>query len=100
MGVFLQSGSRTLFYNGGTVCPGKAPQGPAQLDTVRPEWSALIFLCLFSAQETGFRDFPGGTLFGSLSSNPGRAGPIPGWGAKIPPASWPKKPKCRTEAVL
>ena len=27
-------------------------------------------------------------------------GSIPGWEAKIPHASWPKKAKCKTEAVL
>ena len=87
MGVFLQSRSRKFFYNGGAVCPGEAPQGPARLDTVPPEVSAVIFLRLFSTQETGFRDFPGGSVVGSPSSNPGRGGPIPGWGAEIPPAS-------------
>ena len=85
----------------GAVCPGKAPEGPARLDTVPPEVSAVIFLHLFSTQETGFRDFPGGPVVGTSSSNPGLVGPIPGWGAEIPPASWPKKkPKCKTEAIL
>ena len=30
----------------------------------------------------------------------GGAGSIPGQGAKIPHASWPKKPKHKTEAIL
>ena len=33
-------------------------------------------------------------------SNTGGAGLIPGQGAKIPHASWPKKPKYKTEAIL
>ena len=33
-------------------------------------------------------------------SNVGGADLIPGWGVKIPHASWPKKPKHKTEAIL
>ena len=36
------------------------------------------------------RDFPGGPVFKTLPSNAGGAGSIPGQGAKIPHASWPK----------
>ena len=36
-------------------------------------------------------DFPGGPVVKTLSSDAGGTGPIPGWGAKIPHASWPKK---------
>ena len=36
------------------------------------------------------RDFPGGPVVKTLPSNAGGAGPIPGWGAKIPHALWPK----------
>ena len=35
-------------------------------------------------------DFPGGPVVKTLSSNAGGAGSIPGRGAKIPHASWPK----------
>ena len=35
-------------------------------------------------------DFPGGPVVKTLPSNAGGAGLIPGWGAKIPRASWPK----------
>ena len=35
-------------------------------------------------------DFPGGPVVKTLSSDAGGTGPIPGWGAKIPHASWPK----------
>ena len=36
------------------------------------------------------RDFPGGPVIKTSPSNAGDAGSIPGWGAKIPHASWPK----------
>ena len=35
-------------------------------------------------------DFPGGPVVKTLPSNAGGAGSIPGQGAKIPHASWPK----------
>ena len=37
-----------------------------------------------------FWDFPGGSVVRTLPSNAGVAGLIPGWGAKIPRALWPK----------
>ena len=36
-----------------------------------------------------FCHFPGGPVVTTSSSNAGGAGLIPGWGAKIPHASWP-----------
>ena len=45
-------------------------------------------------------DFPGGPVVKTLPSSAGGAGSIPGGGARIPHASWPKKPKCKTEAIL
>ena len=36
-------------------------------------------------------DFPGGPVVKTSPSNEGGAGSIPGQGAKIPHASWPKK---------
>ena len=36
------------------------------------------------------RDFPGSPVVRTLPSNAGGAGSIPGQGAKIPHASWPK----------
>ena len=36
------------------------------------------------------RDFPGGPVVKTSPSNAGGTGSIPGWGAKIPHASWPK----------
>ena len=35
-------------------------------------------------------DLPGGTAIKTLSSNARDVGLIPGWGARIPHASWPK----------
>ena len=46
------------------------------------------------------RDFPGSPGVGTLPSNAGGAGSVPGRGARIPHASWPKKPKHKTEAIL
>ena len=43
-------------------------------------------------------DFPGGPVVKTSPCNIGGAGLIPGWGAKIPGASWPKKHK--TEIIL
>ena len=37
------------------------------------------------------RDFPGGPVVKTLLSNAGGVGSMPGQGAKIPLASWPKK---------
>ena len=39
------------------------------------------------------RDFPGGPVDKTSSTNAGGAGSIPRWGAKIPHASWLKKPE-------
>ena len=36
------------------------------------------------------RDFPGGPVVKTQSSRAGGLGLIPGWGAKIPHAQWPK----------
>ena len=41
----------------------------------------------------GNRDFPGGPVVGTLPSNAGGAGSIPGRGAGIPHASCPKNQK-------
>ena len=38
-------------------------------------------------------DFPDGPVVKASPSNARGEGLIPGWGAKIPPTSWPKKPK-------
>ena len=47
-------------------------------------------------------DFPGSPMIQTLPSSAGGAGSIPGWGAKIPHASWLKnqnKKKSKTEAI-
>ena len=41
--------------------------------------------------ETDHVHFPGSAVVGNLPSKAGGAGSIPGGGAKIPRASWPKK---------
>ena len=47
------------------------------------------------------RDFPGGPVVKTSPANAGSASSIPGRGAKIPDALWPKKPKKhKTEAIL
>ena len=46
------------------------------------------------------RDFPGGPVVKTLPSSTGVVGLIPGQGAKMPHASWPKRPKHKTEAIL
>ena len=40
-------------------------------------------------EQTG--DFVGGPVVETLTSNARGEGLIPGWGAKLPHASWPKK---------
>ena len=46
------------------------------------------------------RAFPGSPGIKTLPSNPGTVGLIPGQGAKIPHASWPKKTEHKTKAIL
>ena len=46
------------------------------------------------------RTSPGGPVVKTSLSNAGGAGLIHGWEAKIPHASWSKKPKYKTEAIL
>ena len=48
----------------------------------------------------GIWDFPGTPVVKTSSSIAGGVGLIPGWGAKIPHASWPKTKKYKTEAIL
>ena len=40
-------------------------------------------------------DFPGGAVVRTSPSNAGVAGSIPGWGAKMEHASWPKQQSIR-----
>ena len=46
------------------------------------------------------QNFPDDPVVKTLPSNAGGVGSIPGWGAKIPHASWPKKPGHKIEAIL
>ena len=50
----------------------------------------LLFSSRKCVREKG-RDFPASPVIKTLPSNAGGMGSIPGLGAKIPPASWPKK---------
>ena len=43
------------------------------------------------------RDFPGSPMVKTLPSNAGGVGLIPGWGAKIPQASLPRKQNIKQE---
>ena len=59
--------------------------------------NAVLSLCLDSLTmsqprhvKTQPEDFPGGPVVKTSPSNVGDAGSIPGWGVKIPHASWPK----------
>ena len=45
-------------------------------------------------------DFPGGPVVKTSPSNSGHMSFIPDWRVKIPHASWPKKPKHKTEAIF
>ena len=45
--------------------------------------------------EAALRDFPGGPVVKTSPSNAGDAGLIPGGGAQIPCASWPKNKKVK-----
>ena len=46
------------------------------------------------------KDSPGGPVVNTSPSSAGHVGSIPGRGAKIPHALWPKKPKHKTEGML
>ena len=57
--------------------------GGQDLDTLKGQ-------CFMLDRKRTQRDFPGGPVVKTSPSNAGDAGLIPGWGAKIPHASWPK----------
>ena len=50
-----------------------------------------------NSQNLTVRDFPGGPLVDTSSSHARGAGLIPGQGAKIPHALWPKNQKTKTK---
>ena len=45
-------------------------------------------------------DFLGGPVVETLTSNARGEGLIPGWGPKLPHASWPKKQNIKAETIL
>ena len=61
--------------------------------TQRSCQQALEVAGLLVFKEVLWEDFPGGPVVKTSPSNAGGAGLIPGRGAKIPRALWPKKPK-------
>ena len=44
----------------------------------------------YDRSKSCFGDFPGSPVLKTLPSNSGGVGSVPGWGTKIPHASWPK----------
>ena len=57
-------------------------------------------ICFIGVLKNKGRDFPGGPVVNTSPSSAGHVGSIPGRGAKIPHALWPKKPKHKTEGML
>ena len=51
----------------------------------------MPFLCIHMGQKFHLGDFRGGPVVKTSPSNAGGVSSIPGWGAKTPRASWPKK---------
>ena len=45
-------------------------------------------------------DLPGGLVLEALPPNAGGTGSLPGQGAKIPYALWPKRPNQKSETIL
>ena len=58
-----------------------------------PTYNVVIYLLQFPS--VGY--FPGGPAVKTSPSNAGSTGSIPGWGAKIPHASWPKYQNIKQE---
>ena len=61
---------------------------------------ALQYCRLLFLKNQRQRDFPGGPVFKISPSNAGGAGSIPGQGAKVPHAVWPKKLKHKTRSII
>ena len=77
-----------------TLPHGAAPRPRPPHAPTPPTHIFLLSHCLWrqtpGAISFSSRDFPSGPVVETLPSNPGGAGLIPGQGAKIPYASWPK----------
>ena len=65
----------------------KTPKNVLNMDSAIQKGESLLY-CLIL--KTYCRDFPGGPVVRTSPSVTGGAGSIPGQGAKIPHASWPK----------
>ena len=91
---------RTMWHEGILVPqPGIKPAPPAVEARSFNHWTARE-VPKFMLLKRIIQDFPGGPAVKTSPSNAGGVGSIPGWGANIPHASQPKKPKHKTEAVL
>ena len=75
---------------------------------IHPSWGMLIIkrclffqiLKFFSHSKTNLWDFPVGPVVKTSFSNTGYAVSVSGWGAKIPPALWPKnKTQSRSNTI-
>ena len=55
---------------------------------------------MFDTKNFYKRDFSGGPVVKTSSPNAEGTGLIPGWGAEVLYASWPKKPRHKTESML
>ena len=62
---------------------------PSKFPTPHSLWTEGIIGENYTFRKA-FRDFPGGPVVKTLPSNINGVGSIPGWGAKISQASWPK----------
>ena len=99
----LKGNGREWLRVGWTSCSGKGVSEEVAFE-LNPEWqeggshaeNCGKSICNEETEKVGrvqegrCRDFPGGLAVKTSPSNAGGVGSIPGWGAKIPHASWPK----------
>ena len=89
----------------GRLCPWETAKSPlsytkAGILPVRWTWVRAIWTGGQESSRKAWKDLPGGPVVKTSSSNVGGAGLIPGQGARIPHASWPKNQNIQTEAIL
>lgn len=80
-------------------------RGPANSCYIKRKQSSEHGACQVKSLRLGFPGHPGVETLPSIAGGAGSisgqsAGSIPGRRAKIPPASWPKPQKYKTEAIL
>ena len=76
------------------------PQFGLESWPLRRPFSGTVEVFSLQFKENMEGNFPGGLAVRTSPSNAGCSGLIPGQGAEIPYDPWPKKPKCKTEAIL